>query len=157
MKISRVFTVLILIGGTLWGCSEPQETDTDAKRPQLFLSNSWMRQPIAGRDMSAVYVTIGNGGTADDTLLSAKSDMAARIEIHTTIEENGIASMKKMDMAAVPAEEGLVMAPGGAHLMIFGLKKDFKDGEQIDLSLSFEKSDPMTIQVPIMKTPPKQD
>jgi len=157
MKISSVIVAVFLIGGALWGCSETQQTDAEATGPQLSVSDGWMRQPIAGRPMSAAYVTISNSGTADDTLISAQSDMAARIEIHSTIVENGIASMKKMDMAGVPIEEGLVMEPGGAHLMVFGLKKDFQDGEEIPLSLRFEKSDPITIKVPVLKTPPNQE
>lgn len=157
MKTSRVFLALFLIGSTLWGCSEPQEPNADTKRPQLTVSDSWMRQPIAGRDMSSAYVTIENSGTADDALISARSDMAARIEIHTTKMENGIASMKKMETAPVPMKQGLVMAPGGAHLMLFGLKKDFQAGEEIYMSLAFETSAPITIKIPIMKTAPKQE
>ena len=157
MKIAAKLLMLFVLAGALAGCGDTQEAEVQAERPQLYVSSSWMRQPIAGRDMSSAYVNLTNSGTADDVLLSARSDMAARVEIHQTMTENGIASMNKMDALPIPMDVGLAMAPGGAHLMLFGLKKNFQAGEEIYISLSFEESEPITFKVPILKTAPRQD
>ena len=157
MKTVQTLLLVFGMGAGLTGCSDPNEETANVDRPQLYISESWMRQPIAGRDMSAAYVSVVNSGRADDVLVSVQAPLAARVEIHQTRTQNGIASMEKMDTSPIPMGDGLRMEPSGTHLMLFGLKKNFKDGDELYLSLIFETSEPITIKIPVRETAPQKD
>lgn len=74
--------------------------------------------PVPGRP-SAGYLTIDGGGQPDR--LVAATAAGARIELHSMSMAGGIMKMAKLDSVAVPAGASIAFAPGGNHLMIFGL------------------------------------
>ena len=74
--------------------------------------------PAPGRP-AAGYVTI-KGGAKADTLLGATAP-GARIELHSMTMDGGVMKMAKLDKVAVPAGGTVSFAPGGNHLMIYGL------------------------------------
>ena len=82
-------------------------------------SDAWVRlNPAPGRP-SAGYVTL-KGGAKADTLIGATAP-GARIELHSMSMDGGVMKMAKLDKVAIPAGGTASFAPGGNHLMIFGL------------------------------------
>ncbi len=75
--------------------------------------------PVEGNP-SAGYATI-EGGPEDVSLVSVTADDVMRMEMHETVEENGMAMMKTLDNVPVPAGETVKFEPGGKHLMIWGV------------------------------------
>jgi copper(I)-binding protein len=53
----------------------------------------------------------------------------------------------------VPAYGEQVLKPGGYHVMMFDFSEPLKIGDTISVTLTFEKSAPMTISVPIREFP----
>jgi copper(I)-binding protein len=43
----------------------------------------------------------------------------------------------------------LEMKPGGYHIMLMGLKAPLKTGEEIEITLTFEKAGALTLKVPV--------
>jgi copper(I)-binding protein len=85
----------------------------------VTVSDAWVRlNPAPGRP-SAGYVTL-KGGTKADTLLGATAP-GVRIELHSMSMDGGVMKMAKLDKVAIPAGGTANFAPGGNHLMIFGL------------------------------------
>ena len=74
--------------------------------------------PVPGRP-SAGYLAI-TGGNRPDQLVGATAP-GARIELHSMTMTGGVMSMAKLDTVRVPAGASTAFAPGGNHLMIFGL------------------------------------
>lgn len=113
-----------------------------------------INQPYArlSAQSGAVFMVIVNHAAGDDRLVAAAApDVAEVVELHTHKEDaNGV-----MQMVAVP--EGFVipghgehtLARGGDHVMLMGLKKDLKDGDTFALTLSFENSGDITVEVPV--------
>jgi hypothetical protein len=99
----------------------------------------------------AVYVFIQNHADTDDRLISATSPDAAMVMAMTTTKgDNGMMSMTSLpDGFVIPAAGTLVLAPGHDHLMLIGLKRTLTNGETITLTLTFAKSGPMTLTVPV--------
>lgn len=84
----------------------------------------WVRlNPVPGRP-SAGYVTITGGGQPDR--LTSASAPGMRIEMHSMTMNGGVMTMARLDSLAVPAGSRITFAPGGNHLMIFGLAPDTK-------------------------------
>ena len=110
---------------------------------------AWARATPPGATVGAAYLIVRNNGDQDDSLVSAASEAAESIEVHETVEENGVARMRPLEGAGIPAGGALVMRPGGAHLMLMGLAAPLKEGGSFPLTLNFEKAGTMTIEVQV--------
>lgn len=89
----------------------------DRARPRVV--NAWVRlNPVAGRP-SAGYLTLEGGGQPD-RLLGASAP-GIRIEMHSMTMAGGIMKMARIDALSLPAGASAGFAPGGNHLMLFGL------------------------------------
>ena len=91
---------------------------------------------VAGRP-AAGYLTL-RGGDAPDTLTGVASPLASRIELHASSMAGGVMRMDALPAVLVPAGGSVVFAPGGNHLMIFGLRGDLKAGATVPLTLHFK-------------------
>jgi copper(I)-binding protein len=102
-----------------------------------------------GGTTSAAYFVISNHGSEADTLVGASSGVASKAEMHETRIVNDVAQMVPIPSLDVPAGGRVEFKPGGYHLMLEGLNQDLKVGETIQLTLQFEKSGAITLDVPI--------
>jgi len=107
----------------------------------------------SGPSSGAAFFTIMNHGESDDRLISAASEVAKRVELHTHIMEDGIAKMREVEAGfAVAAGEMHPLQRGGDHVMFLGLDAPFVDGETISVTLTFEKAGDIVVQIPVDNT-----
>lgn len=130
--ILRRSLLLGLAMGVLTACSPKPQA------PEIFVSDAWARVPPGGRDITAAYMTITNTGGAD-RLVSATASNAEHVEIHEHIEKDGMMQMRQVSHVDIPAKGAVKFAPGGYHLMVFGVQ-DWKAGDATTLTLHFETS-----------------
>jgi copper(I)-binding protein len=114
---------------------------------QVEVNEAWASATPAGATVAAVYMEV----IADerDTLLSATTTVADRIEMHTSSEENGMMRMRPLSTVELQAGEPFVFAPGGAHFMLLGLRQPLRAGMRFPLTLQFEKAGTRNIQVDV--------
>jgi len=98
---------------------------------------------------TALYMTIRNTGSQPDHLLQVKSDVAARIELHTVEKQGNDMVMRQVPSIEVPAGGEVQLMPGSFHVMLFGLTRDLKTGDMVDLTLQFEKAGAVTIKAQV--------
>ena len=98
---------------------------------------------------SAAFFVIKNNSDKDIAITSANSDIAEKNELHTHIKENKMIKMMKIEKLVVPAKSSLELKSGGDHVMLMGLKKELKAGDEINLELSFSDGDKKKIKVPV--------
>jgi copper(I)-binding protein len=115
-----------------------------ADRPTI--SQAWARATASGVDVGAVYLSI-DGGTTDDSLVSASSVRAAMVHLHTVEDSGGVAKMRPVEGIEVPAGKRVVLAPKGTHIMLMGLAKPLVAGETFPLELRFAKAGELGINV----------
>ena len=96
---------------------------------------------------SAAYMTIRNTGKVEDRLIGATSDFAQFVELHTTEERNGVMMMAPVKAVNVPARGQAELKPGGLHVMFIKIKHGLNAGDKINLTLEFEKSGKMTMEI----------
>ena len=72
-------------------------------------------------DRPAVGYFRVQGGPQPVELVAVTADLAQRVEMHESIRENGMMTMKPLARAEVPAKGELVFKQGGKHLMIWGI------------------------------------
>lgn len=96
------------------------------------------------------YLEIDNHGAKDDTLLGARSDAAAQIEIHQMSEQNGIARMRALDKGlSIPAHASVDLSPEGKdgyHLMLIGVKRQLQAGERVPVTLNFARAGAVKVE-----------
>ncbi len=159
----RLFFSFLVILGMLSACAAPAPAG-----PKIQVENAWAR-PTAGSmgaasptpgmpgmpampesgPTSAVYFVIVNDGSAADALIGASSNVAKVVELHETLIKNNVAEMDPVAQVEIPAHGRIELKPGGFHLMLIGLTQDLTVGETLKLTLQFEKSGAIVLNVPI--------
>ncbi|MCI7247004.1 MULTISPECIES: copper chaperone PCu(A)C [Campylobacter] len=113
------------------------------------IDGAYARASIPNVPNSAAFFVIKNNSDKDIAITSANSDIAEKNELHTHIKENQMLKMMKIEKLVVPAKSSLELKSGGDHVMLIGLKKELKAGDEISLELSFSDGDKKSIKVPV--------
>lgn len=139
---AAVLTAGALAGAlALVGCSG---SGTGSDKAELAVGSSYMPQPVSA-DMAAGFLTITNKGGAGDELTSVTSDVAGEVTMHSTVG----GAMTEKSSFAIPAHGRLVFRSGGNHLMFEKLKRAPKQGQTVTVKLTFSKSGPLTVEMPV--------
>lgn len=123
--------------------------DTD-----ISVSAAWARPTILMNRPGAAYFMLHNRGDVADRLISVSSPMTARIELHVHKHDDGVMRMMQVDSIPIPARSRTEVAPGGYHLMLFGLKKKLNMGDELPLTLTFEHGRAISVTAKVMKKAP---
>lgn len=113
------------------------------------IDGAYARASIPNVPNSAAFFVIKNNSDKDIAITSANSDIAEKNELHTHIKENKMMKMMKIEKLVVPAKSSLELKSGSDHVMLMGLKKELKVGDEINLELSFSDGDKKSIKVPV--------
>jgi copper(I)-binding protein len=113
----------------------------EVKVGDLVITQAWTRATPNGAKIGGGFLTIENKGSVTDRLISGSGDVSARVEVHEMASNNGVMTMRPLDKGLV-IEPGktVKLAPGGYHLMMFDLKAPLKQGDQVPITLEFEKA-----------------
>lgn len=112
----------------------------DIQHGEVVIDHPIMHPPLGRPDMTVGYMRLVNKGDHADRLISASAAIAGKIEIHTNIMDGDVMRMRKLDGVDIPAGAAIAFEPGGYHLMIFGLTEKLITGEEIPVTLEFEKA-----------------
>jgi copper(I)-binding protein len=78
--------------------------------------------PPPGAHMAAGYFELYNPGTTALVLEALESSAFESVEMHETVEEDGVSRMRPLANATIAPGETLRFEPGGMHLMLMGSK-----------------------------------
>jgi copper(I)-binding protein len=101
---------------------------------------------------SAIYLTLRNEGTASDRLLGGRTPAANAVEVHQSLLVEDVMRMERLDGLGLPPDSVVELKPGGFHLMLLGLTRSLEEGDELELTLSFQRSGDLTLQVPVGRT-----
>lgn len=119
----------------------------------IMVEESWAPTTIGRSTTGVAYMTITNHGTAADRLIGASSPAAAKVELHKSVVEGGIARMLPVPTMDLKPHQPVELHPGGLHLMLTSLKAPLKAGEKIRITLKFEKSGAVDTTVTVGPAP----
>lgn len=106
----------------------------------------------ANPTLAAVRMTIDNTTGEDDTLVAVASADAARASVHRSgTDDDGRSTMEPVERLELPAGQTVEFAPGGLHVMLEDPIRDLEIGDEISLTLTFERSGTQTISVPVVE------
>lgn len=111
-----------------------------ARNAAIAIDDPWAAQTNPGAIVAGGYVTLRNTGTTADRLISAASPRAQRVELHEMSMSDGMMRMRPVQGIDVPAGETATLAPGGLHIMFINIDAQFRNGEQVPVTLRFERA-----------------
>lgn len=125
-----------------------------AQDSAVSVSDPYARAVPAGQPNSAAFMTLSNRSDTSHALVSAASPAANTVELHTHVNEGGMMRMRKVERIEIPAGQTVVLAPGGLHIMLIGLKQALEPGDSVALDLSFDDGSKAKVQAPVRQIAP---
>jgi len=108
------------------------------------VESAWIRQPPMAMPMMAGFAEIRNPCGADVSIVGADSGAFASVELHETRQVDGVSRMRHVASLPVPANDKVLLAPGGLHLMLMRPVAPVEVGQTI--AVEFRLADGRTLQ-----------
>jgi hypothetical protein len=114
--------------------------------PAIAVANAWAR-PAGLGETAAVYLEIDNSGQSPDRLTGVETEAAANADIHDEQMEGEVMRMRRVAAIDLVPGKPVAFAPGRDHIMLFDLKRKLAEGDSFPLTLVFDKSGRLAVQV----------
>ena len=102
-----------------------------------------------GAKTASLYLTLSNRGSSPDRLVAVATSAASMAHMHETENAGGVMKMRMVQGIDLAPGASVALKPGGMHIMLMGLRAPLKQGETLEMKLSFQNSDELKITVPI--------
>lgn len=145
-RASYLIAVVFLAFG-IGGASQAQMPAANS----IVVEQPWARATPPGAKTGAAYLTVVNNGTTADRLLGATTPLADKVEFHKETEESGVSRMREVPSVEVQPGARVSLKPGEMHMMMVGLKQPLKEGQNLPLTLQFEKAGSIAVTAAIGK------
>jgi copper(I)-binding protein len=100
---------------------------------------------------ASVRFVVENGTGRRDALVRVTSPAAAAVTVHrSVVDDQGMASMERVDELAIPARSEVAFEPGGLHVMLDQLREPLEVGDTIELTLTFAEAGTRTVAVRVV-------
>ena len=122
----------------------------DYKVGSLEVDQPWTRATPPTAKAGGGFVTITNKGTTPDRLMSARSTVSDKVEVHEVRMENNVMKMRELEKGLeIPAGATVMLKPGGYHIMFMGLKAPFAKDTKVPVTLVFEKAGSLDVELAV--------
>lgn len=105
---------------------------------ELVFERAYVRALPPTQTVTAAFMRLLNKSNTPIAIVGAQSTIAEKAEIHAHSHRNGMMRMERVNRISVPAHGEFVLASGGHHLMLMGLKKTLVEGDKVVIELLAE-------------------
>lgn len=148
----KSYTALLVVLLLLTSCGPGEGEENESFRIDgegIEVEGAWARPGSEGR-MSAAYLLITNFEETADTLTSLESDASQLTELHESYEmEEGMSGMREVGRLVIPPRSTVRLEPGGLHVMLIQLLRDYNEGDVMELTLEFTSGQTIPVTVPV--------
>ncbi|WP_346828907.1 copper chaperone PCu(A)C [Pseudomonas abietaniphila] len=122
----------------------------------LAIAHPWSMELPPNAPTVAAYFVISNAGPDADRLTGVDSPVAGAAQLHEHVNKDGLMKMQQVQTVDIPAGGQVKFAPMAYHVMLLDLKDRSKltDGQSFPLTLHFEKTGDVTVDVKVQKQAP---
>lgn len=118
----------------------------------ISITDAWINEAPPGVSILAAYATINNLSDIDINLIEVHAESFEFVELHESMMEDGMASMKQHKTITIASKSTLSLKPGGFHLMLFNPKQRISAGDQIRLIFRFADQEIITINANVKRS-----
>lgn len=126
------------------------------KAGELEIAHPWSQELPPNAPTIAAYFVIQNNGKVADKLLSVDSPIAGIAQLHEHVMQGDLMKMQQVPAVDIPVDGVVTFAPMAYHVMLLNLKDRslLSDGKRFPLTMHFEKSGDVTVEVAVQKKAP---
>jgi periplasmic copper chaperone A len=127
--------------------------------------DAWVRVPSPSKAQTALYMVLENRGSRPISVIGASSPAADKVEMHQMTMIHTDHNAGQMHMAAgagqtmmvmgpvriiaIPSKGATALAPGGLHMMLFGLKTKLAAGDRISILLKLDNGTTLPVSATV--------
>ncbi|WP_367874428.1 copper chaperone PCu(A)C [Luteolibacter sp. Populi] len=104
---------------------------------EVEVTAPWVRATVPNQKASGAFMELKSKNACK--LVSASSLVAKTVEIHEMVMEGEVMKMRQIKSLDLPGDTTVKLSPAGYHVMLIGLKEQLKEGQVVELKLTFEK------------------
>ena len=129
-----------------------------AATPLLVVDGAWIRPAVPGQQATGGYMRLT--AARDLSLVGFSTPVAAEAQLHEMAMVGDVMTMREARPVALPAGQVVALQPGNGqrHLMLMGLRKPLKEGDQVRLTLKLRtpagQALTQVVSLPVRKTAP---
>lgn len=125
-----------------------------AQAQSITVEDARVRAVPPGSMTTAAFMMLTNPGETDLALVGGTSPLAGHLELHNHVMVDGVMQMRRVEAVPLPAGETVRLAPGGWHLMMFELAATPAEGERVELTLTLDNGETLTVEAPVRRVQP---
>ena len=84
-------------------------------------------------------------------IVGVTADVAGSVEMHEMTRTGDMMKMAPMTTVTIPAHGAIAFNPGGAHLMLFDVKRPLKEGDQVTRTFTASTGSRVTATAAVKK------
>lgn len=134
---NKIFLVLLLLTNTVYAANS------------ISVVNTWSPNAPPVVQVMAGYMVIKNNSDKNIKIISAKSPLFKRVEIHLSEMKNGNVRMLKQENLNIKANSQIELKSGGLHMMLISKLKPIKLSSIIPVTLSFSNGESINIELKV--------
>lgn len=115
----------------------------------IKIENAWSPEAPPVVKVMAGYMKLNNLSNKDIKILSAKSNLFRKVEIHLSEIKNGMMRMTKQENLVIKAKNQVELKPGGLHMMLMGKLKPIKAGSIIPVILTLDNAETINVKLKV--------
>jgi copper(I)-binding protein len=120
----------------------------DYKLGSLEITTPWTRATAPTARTGGGFMTITNKGTTADRLVSARSTVSEKVEIHEMQMDGSVMRMRELAKGLdIPPGATVMLKPGSYHIMFMELKAPLAKDAKVPVTLVFEKAGSIDVQL----------
>lgn len=122
---------------------------TPSTTATVAITNAVLQLPIPGTHNSAAFLQLTNKGATPLTLVGVSSSAAAKVQLHSHSNVDGMMRMRPVESIAIAPGKTLLFESGGFHIMLFDMQSTIASGDTVVLTLEFEGGATKTVQATV--------
>jgi copper(I)-binding protein len=117
----------------------------------LDISEAWVKYLPPVVPVRAGYMLVSNNTAQAINITKIESEVFTQIDIHETVEKDGMMIMRPVMPFKIPAGKTFLLAAGGLHLMMRNPDRVLKPGDNINVMLYFNNGETQLINMTVKK------
>jgi copper(I)-binding protein len=109
---------------------------SNAVLAQVSVSDPWVRATVPAQKVTGAFMRLQSAAPA--RLVGVQADVAGRAELHEMAMDGQTMRMRRVETIELTAGKPVNLASGGYHVMLFDLKRQVKEGENVAITLTVQ-------------------
>ena len=135
---------------TAWFALAAPAAASGLEAGRVTIEDAWARPTAAAQRNGVISMVLRNRGREPERLLGVRTGRAKSAELHgTTVTVEGVPRMRPVEAVEIPPGDRTELGVGGPHVMLVGLEAPLVEGASFPLTLVFERSGEVEVEVTV--------